>query len=206
MFAGQARKEITLNMDTSSLMDNVRRAVTFDASFYRQAANDERQGQQALQVVLLVAGLSAIGSFLANILGGNFFGAFGALILSLAAVVVGYYIWAYAVQWVGARFFQGQGTAPQFLRTLGYAYAPMALGLLSFIPCFGGLVSFAGWIWSIACGFFAVREVHQIDDGKTLITVIIAWIGVALVIGIVSLIFSALFGISAFGMNALFGR
>ncbi len=193
-------------MDTSTLMDNVRRAVTFDASFYRQAANDDRQGQQALLVVLIVAGLSAIGSFLGNILGGNFFGAFAALILSLVAVVAGYYIWAYAVQWVGAQFFQGQGTAPQFLRTLGYAYAPMALGLLSFIPCFGGLVGFVGWLWSIACGFFAVREVHQLDDGKTLVTVIVAWIGVALVIGIISVIFGAIFGISTFGMNAMFGR
>ncbi len=193
-------------MDTSSLMDNVRRAVTFDATFYRQAANDERQGQKAMQVVLLVAGLSAIGSFLGNILGGNFFGAFAALLLSLAAVVVGYYIWAYAVQWVGAQFFQGRATAPQLLRTLGYAYAPMALGLLSFIPCFGGLIAFVGWIWAIACGFFAVREVHQLDDGRTLITVVVAWIGVALIIGLISVILSALFGISAFGMSALFGR
>ena len=192
-------------METSSLMDNVRRAVTFDATFYRQAANDERQGQQALLVVLIVAGLSAIGSFLGNIFGGNFFGAFAALILSLAAVVVGYYIWAYAVQWVGAQFFQGRGTTPQFLRTLGYAYAPMALGLLSFIPCFGGLVALAGSLWSLACGFFAVREVHQLDDGKTLITVIVTWIGVMLFIGIIRLIFTAIFGISTFGMNAMFG-
>ena len=43
----------------------------------------------------------------------------------------------------------------------------MALGLLSFIPCFGGLVALVGWLWSLACGFFAVREVHQLDDGKT---------------------------------------
>ena len=43
--------------------------------------------------------------------------------LALAAVVVGYYIWAYAVQWVGAQFFQGRGTTPQFLRTLAYPWA-----------------------------------------------------------------------------------
>lgn len=189
-------------MDTTNLIDNVMRAVRFDAALYREAANNERYSQQALTVVLIVAALAGLGSFLGNLLGGNVLFAFFGLVLGLGLAVAGYYVWVYIVYFVGARFFQGRATAPQLLRSLGYAYAPMALGLLSFIPCVGGLVALAGSVWSLACGFFAVREVHQLDDGKTLITVIVGWLAVAIVTAIVGLI-AALFGVGAMGMGAL---
>jgi hypothetical protein len=191
-------------MDTTNLVDNVVRAVRFDAAFYRESANNERYSQQALTVVILVAVLSGIGAFLSNLIGGNILGALLGLVLGVLLGVAGYYVWVYVVYYVGARMFQGKATAPQLLRTLGYAYAPMALGLLSFIPCVGGLVALAGSVWSLACGFFAVREVHQLDDGKTLITVIAGWLAVAIVTAIVAT-FAALFGIGAMGAGALLG-
>lgn len=191
-------------MDTTNLVDNVMRAVRFDATFYRQAANDERYSQQALTIVILTAVLSGIGAFLGNLLGGNLLGALLGLVLGVVLGVAGYYVWVYVIHFVGAKFFQGKATAPQLLRTLGYAYAPMALGLLSFIPCVGGLVALAGSVWSLACGFFAVREVHQLDDGKTLITVVVGWLAVAVVMAVVGMV-AAIFGIGAMGAGALLG-
>lgn len=191
-------------MDTTNLIENVIRAVRFDATFYREAANDERYSQQALTVVLIVAALSGLGAFLGNVLTGAIFSALFGLILGVALAVAGYYVWVYVVHYIGSQFFQGRATAPQLLRSLGYAYAPMALGVLSFIPCFGGLVALVGSVWSLACGFFAVREVHQLDDGKTLITVIGGWLAVAIVTAIVGMI-AAIFGIGAMGMGALLG-
>lgn len=189
-------------MDTTNLIEHVMRAVRFDAAFYREAANDERYSRQALTVVLIVAALSGLGAFLGNVLAGAIFSALFGLILGVALAVAGYYVWVYVVYYIGSRFFQGRATAPQLLRSLGYAYAPMALGVLSFIPCFGGLVALAGSVWSLACGFFAVREVHQLDDGKTLITVIGGWLAVAIVTAVVGMI-AAIFGIGAMGMGAL---
>lgn len=191
-------------MDTTNLIENVMRAVRFDAAFYREAANDERYSRQALTVVLIVAALSGLGAFLGNVLAGAVFSALFGLILGVALAVAGYYVWVYVVYYIGSQFFQGRATAPQLLRSLGYAYAPMALGVLSFIPCFGGLVALAGSVWSLACGFFAVREVHQLDDGKTLITVIGGWLAVAIVTAVVGMI-AAIFGIGAMGMGALLG-
>ncbi|GIK73980.1 MAG: hypothetical protein BroJett021_29680 [Chloroflexota bacterium] len=191
-------------MDTTNLIENVMRAVRFDAAFYREAANDERYSRQALTVVLIVAALSGLGAFLGNVLAGAIFSALFGLILGVALAVAGYYVWVYVVYYIGSQFFQGRATAPQLLRSLGYAYAPMALGVLSFIPCFGGLVALAGSVWSLACGFFAVREVHQLDDGKTLITVIGGWLAVAIVTAVVGMI-AAIFGIGAMGMGALLG-
>ena len=131
-------------MDTTDLIANVVRAMRFDAAFYREAASNERYSRQALTVVLIVAALSGLGAFLGNVLGGNILAALFGLLLGLALAVAGYYVWVYVVYLIGANFFHGRATAPQLQRALGYAYAPMALGLLSFIPCVGGLVALVG--------------------------------------------------------------
>ncbi|HHW85771.1 MAG TPA: hypothetical protein GX400_06135, partial [Chloroflexi bacterium] len=65
-------------------------------------------------------------------------------------------------------------------------------------------VALAGSLWALACGFFAVREVHQLDDGKMLLTVIIGWVVVMVLTAIVGLI-GELFGAGAMGLGALFG-
>lgn len=189
-------------MDTTNLIENLQRALRFDASFYREVANDERYNQQALTVVILAAVLSGVGAFLGSLFSGAILGAFLGLLLGVVVTVIGYYVWAYVVQFVGAQFFQGQATAPQLFRTLGYAYAPTALNMLSFIPCVGGLVALVGSVWALVCGFFAVREAHRLDDGKTLLTVIIGWILVAIITAILG-VFGALFGAGAVGFGSL---
>ena len=110
-------------MDFNMTMAEVRRAMSLDRSFYQEVANDDSYGPKALQIVIIAAALTGLGSFLGALLRGNFFGAIIALILGVVMAVVGYYIWAYVVQFVGASFFKGQATTPQLLRVLGYAYA-----------------------------------------------------------------------------------
>lgn len=189
-------------MDFNSMIANVRRAMSLDQAFYREVAHDERYNQEALMVVIVAAVLTGIGSFLGGVFQGNFVGALIGLIVGVALAVGGYYLWAYIVQFVGRSMFQGQATTPQLLRTLGYAYGPTALGVLSFIPCFGGLIALIGGIWSLVCGFFAVRETHRLSDGQTIVTVVVGWLVVAIIIALVSTVF----GIGALGMGALFGR
>ena len=193
-------------MDFNLMVANVRRAMSLDRSFYREVADDPRYSQEALMVVILAAALSGVGSFLTQLFGGNFFGSIIALVVGVVLAVVGYYIWAYVVQWLGATMFKGQGTAPELLRGLGYAYGPMALGIFTFIPCVGGLVAAVGAIWALVCGFFAVRETHKMSDGQTLVTVIVSWLVVAILSAIVWAVIGVVFGITAVGMNAVFGR
>lgn len=189
-------------MDFNSMITNVRRAMSLDRTFYQEVAYNERYNQEALMVVIVAAVLTGIGSFLSGVFTGNFGGALIGLIVGVILAVAGYYIWAYVVQFVGKTMFQGQATAPQLLRTLGYAYGPTALGVLSFIPCVGGLIALIGGIWSLVCGYFAVRETHKLSDGQTIITVLAGW----LVVFIITLAVGMVFGIGALGIGALTGR
>ena len=193
-------------MDFNSMVANVRRAMSLDRTFYQEVALNERYRQEALMVVIVAAALTGVGSFLTQLFRGHVFGSLIGLIVGVAMAVVGYYIWAYVVQWVGAQFFKGEATAPQLLRTLGYAYGPTGLGVFSFIPCIGGLILAVGAIWSLVCGFFAVREAHRMTDGQTIMTVIIGWLVVAVITFAVFAIAGTVFGLGALGMGALLGQ
>ncbi len=69
-------------------------------------------------------------------------------------------------------------------------------------PASAGLIALIGSIWSLVCGFFAVRETHKLSDGQAIVTVVIGWLVVFLDHSAWSSA-SAIFGIGAFGMNAM---
>lgn len=188
-------------MDFNSMIANVRRAMSLDRSFYQEVAYNERYSQEALMVVIVAAALTGIGGFLGGVLRGNFGGALIGLIVGVALAVAVYYLWAYIVQFVGKSMFGGQATVPQLLRTLGYAYGPTALGVLSFVWCVGPLIALIGSIWSLVCGFFAVRETHRLSDGQAIITVLVGW----LIVMVISLLIGMVFGIGALGANLIAG-
>lgn len=167
-------------MNYTAMMQRVVRAVTFDAKFYQEVKDDARLTSEALIVVIIAVVLAAIGSA---------WGGIGAIFGALVAGVVGYYAWAYITQLVGANFFHGTGTFPQLQRTLGYAWAPQALGLLGLIPCLGWIGVLAGGIWSLACGVLAVREAHGFSTNNAILTAFFGW----LVWLVLSLIFGFLF-------------
>ena len=81
------------------------------------------------------------------------------------------------------------------------AYAPQALNILAFIPCLGGIVALAAWVWSIAAAFVAIRQSLDQDDTNAALTVIIAGIAVLIVVAVISLIL----GIIGIGGAALTG-
>lgn len=189
-------------MDFNSMFNNVKRAMSLDRTFYQEVAYNDRYTQEALMVVIFAAVLTGIGTFVSQLMMGKLFGAIIGLIVGVIMIVVGYYIWAYIVHFVGKSLFQGQASVPELLRTLGYAYGPTALAVLSFIPCIGGLLAIVGAVWGLVCGYFAVRETHKMSDGQTIITVVLGWIVVLIIRAAVL----AVFGIGALGLSALTGQ
>jgi len=115
----------------------------------------------------------------------------GAFLSALLGAFLAWLVWSALTYFVGTRLFGGQATFNEMLRLLGFAQAPRLLSVLGFIPCLGALLSFAGWIWSLITSYIAVKEGLDLDDGKTIATVVISFIGVI----IVNFLFGSLFAL-----------
>ena len=137
-----------------------------DVKTFEEIEHDTTATSQALLIVAIVSLLSGLGSgFSSRFLGnGSFFGRFiGTLIWGF----IGWLLWSAVTYFVGTKFFGGKADLPEMLRVIGYAYAPQVLGI---IPCVGGIV---GGIWSLVAGFFAVRQGLDLDNVKSLFTILI---------------------------------
>jgi hypothetical protein len=187
-------------MDFNTMLSRAIRAARLDVTLYQEVEKDTSLNREALMVVIIATALAALGALV-----GGIFTGFGAALLAVAWTVVwgivGYYLWAYLTWFIGTRLFQGTAEPGELLRTLGYATAPRALGVLSFIPCAGALIAFLAGIWSLVAGVIAVREALNFDTGKAIITVVIGWVVVFLVGALVATVL----GVGAMGIGALTG-
>jgi hypothetical protein len=184
----------------ASMIDRMVRAAKLDVDFYNEAERDTNLTQEALLVVVLVSLVSGVGSLLSGVIGGE--GGIGAALLGAVVTVVlgvvSYYIWAYVTLYVGTKLFGGDADAGEMLRTLGYAHTPRLLGLLSFIPCVGPLISLVGAILSLVAAVIAIREALDFDTGKAILTTIIGWV----IILVISLVIGTVLGIGGLGLGA----
>ena len=72
--------------------------------------------------------------------------------------------------------FGGQGNFIGMFRGIGYAAAPVAVGVIPFIG------AFVGGVWAMAATVVAVREIHKISTGKAVATVLIVLVELALIL------------------------
>lgn len=139
--------------------------------------------------------LSAIGSasgshkpvlaFLGGVLGG----------------IVGWLVWSYVSHFIGQALFKSKGTVENMLRVVGYAEAPLFLGILGFIPCLGALASLIGAILALIAGIMAIREGLDLELGQALIVAVVGWVALF----IVSLLIGTILGVGAAGVGLLSG-
>lgn len=132
----------------SDLPERVTRAVRLEADLFEEVARDELASGAALTVALAAISLDAFGERggLASVLSGL---ASGSLRFALAvALVAG-----------AARLLDlGGGLGPIF-RALGFAAAPLALGLLDALPLVGGPFWLAKWALVLAAFSIALERV-----------------------------------------------
>lgn len=187
-------------MDFNVLLNRAIRAARLDVTLFQEVEHDATLNREALMVVIIATALSAVGALI-----GGIFTGFGAALIAVVFTVfwgiVGYYIWAYLTWFIGTRLFKGTAEPGELLRTLGYATAPRALGILSFIPCAGAIVGLVAGIWSLVAGVIAVREALNFDTGNAIITVVIGWA----VVFVVGLLIAGVIGAGALGFSALTG-
>jgi len=179
------------------LLDRIIGVMKLDVATYEEIEADESATSQAAIVVAIVAVIGGlVGGGINALFGGSFFGSFLSTVLN---AFIGWVAWSAVTYFVGTRLFEGEADMGEMLRVLGFAQAP---GILRIIPVCG---AFIGWIWSIVCGFIAVRQGLDLDNTKAFLTIIIGWVVVFVISLIIGAILTAIgLGVSV-GLDAITG-
>src|SRR5215207_4309744 len=191
---------MALASTSTSLPDRMQRAARLDIHLYEEVEADTSATNQALLVVVLVAVASAIGTMIGVSMAGPVVAGvpapnpIGTLISGLLSALIGWAVWSFVVYFVGTRFFGGTATYGELLRTLGFAESPGVLLILSFIPVLGGLLAFAVGIWILVASFIGIRQALDIDNTKTVLTILIGIVALIVVVAIISIIVGTIFG------------
>lgn len=171
-------------VSAGTIWDRVVAAVTLKPHVYREVAADRAATLQAAIVVVgaaLVSGLSAL-------IGPGRFGV-GSWLAGAILAVVFFVIWV-GILWLIGKAFGGTADFVGLFRGLGFAYAPVSLGI---VPVIGGVV---GGIWAVVAAIVGVREIEGVTGGKAAAIVLIP-VAVLLVLGVV---LGALAGLALMGM------
>jgi len=136
----------------SQYVNRIIRACKLDVSLYEEVEADKSATLQAASVVVLsslAAGVGAISLGASNFL--------MAPILSL----VSWYVWAYLIYFIGAKFFPEPTTKAdhgQLLRTIGFSSAPGLIRVFGIIPNLMSIAFIAASIWMLVAMVIAVRQ------------------------------------------------
>ncbi len=173
------------------MVDRVMRLIKMDFSVFKDIESDPAATTEAVIIVAVSSFLKPIGS--AN-------GAQHATRSFIGAVIgglLGWVVWSVATYLIGKSVFKGGGTLEQMLRVLGYASAPNALGVLSFIPCLGWIAGLAGFLLMVIAGVMAIKEAMDVDLGTAIGVVIVGAIAMGIVFVAIALIFGGAVAIGA---------
>jgi hypothetical protein len=136
------------------------RFLRLDHRVYQEIAGDERATAEAALIALAAAVLAGLAGF------SLFRGLRTEFLVRLATgVLVNWLLWSLVARVVGAAAYHSVASWAAVARVLGYAVAPLALGLFGAIP---GLLA---WALSLFYGFHAVREVMGLRTEAAAVTI-----------------------------------
>ena len=195
---GNLRKEGMVS-DSSSLVSRMIRASRLEVALYEEVEVDTKATSQALIAVVVVAVATAIGSGIGALGTRGILGFLWGLVGGLVASLIGWLVWSYLTYILGTTVLKGANTSAtwgELLRTIGFAHSPGVIRIFSFIPYFGGLISFAAFIWFLIAGVVAVRQALDVSTGRALAVCIVGWL--------VYLAIMVVFGLLVMGFKGLF--
>jgi hypothetical protein len=161
-----------------------------NADTYAALKMDEKATVQALIVVIVAAIGSAIGG---GLLASSVPVGFGSL---LVWAVVSWLLWAGAIYLIGVKVFKGEASMSQIMRVFGFAYAPAAFNIFSFIPLMGIAIQFLVACWLVVSFYSATQSVLGLAEGsKAFVTVLVGWFIYLISLGVVINFLGALAGV-----------
>lgn len=177
----------------------VKGVLRLDAATFEEIEADKSATMQAFWIVAAIALLNSLTIFLASLwlgpelaelqrelaadlpLPAPVLSPAGLFVQSLVTTLLGWLLWSAATYVIGTRLFGGQATMSEMLRVIGFAQFPRLLSIVQFIPCLGDLLNVIGWVWALAAGFVGIRQGLDLSNGRTIVTVLISFLLVALV-------------------------
>ncbi len=150
-------------MELPSILRHVVSASLLDVDFFNRAETDTSLNLQAGVIVVLASGAAGIGSAIAadsNLA--------AAAALSAITGVIGWLVWSYVAMAVGTRVFKGTSDFGQMRRVIGFAYAPLAIGIVPWL----GLI---GAVWVLFAAVIAIREGMEFSTKRSIATMAVGW-------------------------------
>jgi hypothetical protein len=156
------------------------RAAKLDVELYEEVEADSTAMGQATTVVVLAGVAAGIGSIAQGGLAG--------LVIGTLAALLGWYVWAFMVYWIGTRILpepQTHADHGELLRTVGFSSAPGAIRVLGIIPGITQIVFSVAGIWMLVAMVIAVRQALDYQSTWRAVGVcIIGWLVQALILWI----------------------
>ncbi len=187
-----------MNTSTSSLPEMINSSiVVLTKPSIRTFEQYEKRGglRDALVYVVAAALIAGIVGFVFNLMGGIGTAVMG-LLAGVIAPVVGFFVFAFAIYFMG-RQQGGTGTQDEVFYTTALYVAPLlaVVGAISAVPILGCLllpVTLALGIYQIYLGYLAARSSMNLDQTKAIITVVVAYLAQFLVGAIIAAVLAGL--------------
>jgi hypothetical protein len=154
-------------MKIPSIIENPLRASMLDVDFYNRAEADTSLNVQAGIVVVVASGLAGIGATIA-VESTSMSDIATAIALGVLSGVVGWLVWSAVATVVGTRIFNGTSDFGEMRRVIGFAYAPLAIGV---VPWLG----FIGAAWVLLAAVVAIREGMDFSTKRSVATMVVGW-------------------------------
>lgn len=145
------------------MIKNVVSALLLDTAFYSDVAEDRSLMGQAVVVTgfaNLFAGIGAAFATESAFLAGALVG--------VATGYVGWLVWSGVAFLIGVRVFGGDSDYREMLRVIGFAYAPLAIGI---VPWLG----FVGAAWALFAAVIAIRASMEFSTKRAIATTALGW-------------------------------
>jgi len=146
------------------MIRNVMRVMLLDVDFFRDAATDKSLNVQAALVVIVASGMAGVGSAVAADVPVG-----ASILVGIISGVIGWLLWSGVSFAIGTRVFGGDSEFTEMLRVIGFAFAPLAFGIVPYL-------GFPAAAWMLLASVIAVREGLDIPTPKALITMAAGWV------------------------------
>jgi hypothetical protein len=150
------------------LINRILGVFKLSARTFEEVENDPNATGQAALVVAAASLLIGLGAgFTTEIGTTEFFFTFISIVLW---AFIGWVVWSALTLFIGTRLLKGRADMGQMLRVIGFAQAPLGLGI---IPLIGGPI---GVLWTAAAVFVAIRQGLDFTGARAMLTMLVGFL------------------------------